>query len=237
MSVRDRAIALVRRAGAPVGSVMRVRTEEPVVVATFDDGPSFRTATVLSALADAGATATFFVLLSRTRRDPGLLDDILGGGHELALHGPDHRRLTTLPPDSLAGRMRDARAELEDLAGRPIHWFRPPYGAQSLRSWRAVKAAGMEPVLWGPTLADWRDAPHDERLRLALSAERGAIILGHDGHADAVDGVDDGPAPTVDHATLLPEVVAGYAARGLRLTSLGTAAANGRLVREARFRS
>lgn len=237
MSLRSRAIALVRRAGAPVGSVMRVRTDEPVVIATFDDGPSFRTAGVLDALAESGATATFFVLLTRTRRDPGLLDDILGAGHEVALHGVDHRRLTTLPPETLHGRMRDARTELEDLAGRPVRWFRPPYGAQSLRSWRAVKAAGMEPVLWGPTLADWRDAPHDERLRLALSAERGGIVLGHDGHADAVDGVDDGPAPGVDHPRLVREVIAGYGERGLRLTSLGEAAAHGRLVREARFRS
>lgn len=237
MSARDRAVAFVRRAGAPVGSVMRVRTEEPIVVATFDDGPSFRTAGVLDALADAGATATFFVLLTRIRREPRLLDDIVAAGHEVALHGVDHRRLTTLPPESLPGRMRDARAELEDFAATRIRWFRPPYGAQSLRSWRAVKAAGMEPVLWGPTLADWRDAPHDERLRLALAAEQGAIILGHDGHADAVDGVDDGPAPELDHRLLLQEVVAGYGAKGLRLTSLGHAAEHGRLVREARFRS
>jgi hypothetical protein len=74
-------------------------------------------------------------------------------------------------------------------------------------------------------------------MRLALAADRGAIILGHDGHADAVDGVDDGPAPRLDHDALLAEVTAGYAARGLRFTSLGEAAANGRLVREARFRS
>jgi len=237
VSARNRAVAFVRRVGGPFGSVMRVRTEEPVVVATFDDGPSFRTAGVLQALADAGATATFFVLLTRTRRDPGLLDDILGAGHEVALHGPDHRRLTTHPPETHARRTRVPRPVVEDLAGRHIRWFRPPYGAQSLRSWRAVKAAGMEPVLWGPTLADWRDAPHDERMRLALAADRGAIILGHDGHADAVDGVDDGPAPRLDHGALLSEVTAGYAARGLRFTSLGEAAAKGRLVREARFRS
>jgi peptidoglycan/xylan/chitin deacetylase (PgdA/CDA1 family) len=237
VSLRRRAIAAVRRAGAPVGSVMRVRTDEPVVVATFDDGPSFRTAGVLTALADAGETATFFVLLTRVRRDPALLADIVAAGHEIALHGPDHRRLTTLPKESLAPRMRDARAELEDRSGRPVRWFRPPYGAQSLRSWRAVKAAGMEPVLWGPTLADWRDAPQEERLRLALSADRGAILLGHDGHADAVDGVDDGPAPDLDHGALLAQVIAGYAERGLRFTSLGRAAEKGRLVREARFRS
>ena len=237
MSARDRAVAFVRRAGAPLGSVMRVRTDAPIVVATFDDGPSFRTPGVLEALADAGAAATFFVLLTRIRREPRLLDDIVAGGHEVALHGLDHRRLTTLPPESLSARMRDSRAELEDVAGTPVRWFRPPYGAQSLRSWRAVKAAGMESVLWGPTLADWRDAPHDERLRLALSADRGAIILGHDGHADAVDGVDDGLAPDLDHRTLLREVLAGYAAKGLRMTSLGRAAEQGRLVREARFRS
>ncbi|GAB3574870.1 hypothetical protein GCM10027406_05540 [Leifsonia lichenia] len=235
-TLRTGAVTAVRRAGAPLGAVMRVRTDAPVAALTFDDGPvDGDTQKILGALGDAGATATFFVLLSRVRRNPALLTEVVAAGHEIALHGLDHRRLTDLPPDSLGSRMRDGRAELEDAAGVPIHWFRPPYGVQNLRVWRATRAAGMTPVLWGPTLADWRTASTEERLRLALRGERGAIILGHDGFADAIDGVDDGPAPVLDKAGLVDAVISGYADKGLRLRSLGEVAASGKLVREARF--
>ncbi|WP_085369087.1 polysaccharide deacetylase family protein [Leifsonia sp. NCR5] len=234
--LRNGAATAVRRVGAPVGSVMRVRTDAPLVALTFDDGPvDGGTQKVLAALGDAGATATFFVLLTRVRRAPALLRDVVAAGHEIALHGPDHRRLTTLPPDSIRSRMRDSRSELEDAAGVPVRWFRPPYGAQNMRIWRATRAAGMTPVLWGPTLADWRTTSTEERLRLAVQGERGAIILGHDGFADAVDGVDDGPAPELDKGRLVSAVAAGYADKGLSLRSLGEVAASGRLVREARF--
>lgn len=236
MSARSRLATAIRRSGGLVaGSVMRVRTDEPVVVLTYDDGPAAATPAVLDALADLDVTATFFVLLTRVRRAPALVTDLRNAGHEVALHGPDHRRLTSLDPAGLVARMRDAKAELEDAAGVRVRWFRPPYGAQSVRSWRAARAAGLEPVLWGPTFADWREAADDERLRLALSGDRGAIVLAHDGHADATDGVDNGPMPDLDRAALVRAVAAGYRERGLRLTSLGGAAVSGRLVREARF--
>lgn len=236
MTATQRVAAIVRRGGGRLaGSVMRVRTEQPVVALTYDDGPTSDTPGVLEALADVGATATFFVLLTRVRLAPGLLADVRDAGHEIALHGPDHRRLTSLDPAALRSRMRDGRAELEDTAGVPVRWFRPPYGAQSLRSWRAARAAGLDPVLWGPTFADWRDAPDDERTRLALAGDRGSIILAHDGHADATDGVQNEPIGPLDRGALLRAVAAGYAERGLALTSLGAAAASGALVREARF--
>jgi peptidoglycan/xylan/chitin deacetylase (PgdA/CDA1 family) len=105
--------------------------ERPVVL-TYDDGPEpGGTDAVLKVLAGHGVTATFFVLLSRTRRYPGLLSEVLAAGHEIGLHGVDHQRLTTLDPAHVAQRTADARHELEDTIGREVRWFRPPYGGQS----------------------------------------------------------------------------------------------------------
>ncbi|QTR04268.1 polysaccharide deacetylase family protein, partial [Saccharothrix algeriensis] len=169
--------------GGVAGSVCAVRTETPHVVLTYDDGPEpGGTGAVLAALADFHATATFFVLLTRARRFPRLLGEIVSAGHEIALHGVDHRRLTQFPGAEVERRTRAGRAELEDLTGRRVAWFRPPYGAQSLRTWRAVVRAGLVPVLWGPTLRDTSDVPQADRVASALRGSRaGAIVLGHDG--------------------------------------------------------
>jgi peptidoglycan/xylan/chitin deacetylase (PgdA/CDA1 family) len=226
-----------RGAGALLGSAVEVRTDAPHVVLTFDDGPEpGGTDRVLTALADAGASATFFVLLTRVRRYPALLDEVVAAGHEVALHGMDHRALPTLPPSEVARLVRDGKAELEDVLGAPVRWFRPPYGRQTMRNWRAVLGAGLLPVLWGPTTWDWKDVSHEERVAKAMTGVApGAIVLAHDGFAGPDDGACDGPPPSVERGELVRSVLDGYAERGLQARSLGAALDRGSLVRETWF--
>jgi peptidoglycan/xylan/chitin deacetylase (PgdA/CDA1 family) len=227
-----------RRHGGFVGSVTAVRTGEPRIVLTYDDGPEpGGTEHVLAALADHGATATFFVLLTRVRRYPGLLAEIAAAGHEIALHGLDHRRLTDFSFAEARRRIRDGKAELEDAVGRPVTWIRPPYGRQTLLTWRGITSSGLDSVMWGPTTLDSIDVPDAQRLASALrGASAGSIVLAHDGHAGPMDGVDDGPAPRVERRELTARVLDGYAQLGLRGCSLRDALRGGTVVKEARFR-
>jgi peptidoglycan/xylan/chitin deacetylase (PgdA/CDA1 family) len=227
-----------RGAGALLGSAVELRTDAPDIVLTFDDGPEpGGTDRVLAALAEGGASATFFVLLTRVRKYPGLLGEVLAAGHEVALHGVDHRALPTLAPDEVVRLVRDGKAELEDAVGREVRWYRPPYGRQTVRNWRAVTAAGMLPVLWGPTTWDWKsDVSDAERVQRSLrEVGRGSIVLAHDGFAGPEDGACDGPPPSLDRGRLITAVLDGYAGQGLRARSLGDALAEGRLVRETWF--
>lgn len=233
----------LRRAGAPLGSVDAVRTREPEIVLTFDDGPDpVGTPAVLDALAAHGATATFFVLLTRARRHPDLVERVCREGHEIGLHGVDHQPLPRFPYAEARARTASAARELEALTGLPVRWFRPPYGAQTPLSWLATRRAGLVPVLWGPTTWDWRDVPQDDRVRKAQEGARaGAVVLGHDAFAGVADGaVDDGQGlrePDVDRFDLVDRVLRAYAARGLRARSLGDTLRHGSLVRSARFRA
>lgn len=209
---------------APIGSVCAVRTSAPEVVLTFDDGPEpGGTDRVLAALAERGATATFFVLVRRAEREPVLLREVRDAGHEIALHGVDHRRLTRLPLDTVRRGLRDGRARLEDLLGQEIRWFRAPYGAQSPAVWREIRGCGIVPVVWGPAARDWLGLPIDRLAGNALRRlERGSVLLAHDGFAGPEDGVDDGPAPAVDRGALVRRVLDGMAERGLTGRSLGS---------------
>lgn len=231
----------LRRAGAPLGSVVAVRTAEPEVVLTFDDGPDpVGTPAVLDALAAHGATATFFVLLTRVRRHPGLVERVLREGHEVGLHGVDHRPLPGFSFSEARARTAAGAAELQALTGTRVRWFRPPYGAQSPGSWLATRRAGLVPVLWGPTTWDWREVGQDERVRKAQEgAGPGSVLLAHDAFADARDGAADYGrglrAPDVDRRELVDRVLTAYAARGWRGRSLGDALQHGRAVRAAHF--
>ena len=233
---RSAARHLWRHVTRPAGSVRAVRTAQPHVVLTYDDGPdTIGTAAVLNALARHRATATFFVLLARARRHRTLLDEIAASGHELALHGIDHRRLTRLPAAEVFRLTRDGRAELEDLTGRQVRWFRPPYGAQRPATWCAVRSAGLMPVVWGPSTFDWEHRPEPELAARALASRAGDIVLAHDGYAGPDDGVDHGPPPPIDRGRLADLMLTGFSERGLTGRSLGDALRYGRAAHWAWF--
>ncbi|MEW2502510.1 polysaccharide deacetylase family protein [Amycolatopsis sp. CA-161197] len=228
-TARRRALALAGPLTRPIGSLIAVRTQAPEVVLTFDDGPEpGGTDRVLSALSDHAATATFFVLVDRARRHRALVREVLAAGHEIGLHGMDHRRLSRLPSATVRTLLASATAQLEDLLGTPIRWFRPPYGAQTPAVWRAARRQGLTSVLWGPCAWDWLDRPPELLAAQALRGlGRGAVLLAHDGHAGPEDGADDGPRPGFDRGDLVRRVLTGLDERGLRGRSLSDALATG----------
>ena len=211
-------------------SVTGVHPPTSATIITYDDGPTPGvTDALLAELAAAEARATFFVLLTRVRRNPGLLAEIIAAGHEVGLHGADHRRLTSLDPGELPSMLRDAKGELEDAAGLPVRWFRPPYGAQNAASWQTTVDAGMTPVMWSIACRDWETLEPEAYLEpLRGRTLRGEVVLLHDGYADACDGVDDGPAPELDRVALTRGVLAEVATQRLTVVTLSEAVAPGR---------
>ncbi len=71
-------------------------------------------------------TATFFVLGWVAQRWPDLIREIRDAGHELASHGFDHRRVTTLTPERFREDVRTSKAIIEDITGEPIIGYRAP---------------------------------------------------------------------------------------------------------------
>ncbi|MGH3794042.1 MAG: polysaccharide deacetylase family protein [Pseudonocardiaceae bacterium] len=212
-----------------VGSLVAVRTRQPHAVLTFDDGPEpGSTDRVLSVLAERRATATFFVLVRRAQRYPALLNEIVAAGHEIGLHGIDHRRLTRVDRDEVRRDLADGHAQLQDLLGARVRWFRPPYGAQTPSVWRSVRRQGLEPVLWGPCAWDWLPRPEAQLAAQALRGlDRGTVLLAHDGFALSQDGAADVPVPRIDRADLVRRITDGMAERGLAGCSLTEALVHG----------
>lgn len=228
----------VRAHSGFVGSVVAVDTTVPKIVLTYDDGPEpGGTEEILKVLDERRISATFFVLLSRARRYPGLLAEVAAAGHEIALHGLDHQRLTGFTFREVARRTKNGRAELEDRIGSRVDWVRPPYGRQTLATWRAVQSAGLTPVMWGATSWDSREASQSDRVHKAMTgASPGAILLSHDGHAGPEDGVDDGPSPSLDRGDLTARILDACADRGLGAWALRESLEHGSALRAAWFK-
>lgn len=203
---------------------------------TFDDGPDARnTGGILDLLAEHDATATFFLLADQAARLPTLVTRIVQEGHEVALHGMDHRRLTRLPRAEVTRSLEEGQRALEELCGRRIRWFRPPSGAQTLSTYFVARRLGMLPVVWSRDAADWYDdAPDLIAARALLSLEPGAIILFHDGLQGDPDDVPD--VTTFDRAAAVRLILAGLDSQGYRAMSVSRLIAHGRPHRTAWFR-
>lgn len=83
-------------------------------------------ARILAMLEEHGVKATFFTLGWIAERYPGVVRDIVAGGHELASHGYGHQRASDLTPDAFSEDIRSAKALLEDLGGTEVKGYRAP---------------------------------------------------------------------------------------------------------------
>ncbi|MEP9402331.1 XrtA system polysaccharide deacetylase [Sphingomonas sp. VNH70] len=81
---------------------------------------------VLNLFAAAGVRATFFTLGWVAARHPALMRRIVAGGHELASHGWDHRRVFTMTEAEFRDDIARARSALEDAGGQAVTGYRAP---------------------------------------------------------------------------------------------------------------
>lgn len=93
---------------------------------TFESRVAAPTLRILDLLARGGDLGTFFILGWIAERYPELVKEIAAAGHEVASHGWDHKRVTTLEPAEFRESIRRSKAVLEDLSGAPVLGFRAP---------------------------------------------------------------------------------------------------------------
>ena len=161
------------------GTLVGVRTTEPVAALTFDDGPDPETTPrLLDLLARHGAKATFFLVGKRAAKHPGLVARLAAEGHAIGNHSWDHPALSRLPAAAVAEQLRRAAAAIGDARPRLM---RPPYGDQSLASHLAARRLGLTVVAWTVVGADWADDDGPAiAARLLAGLHPGAILLLHD---------------------------------------------------------
>jgi polysaccharide deacetylase family protein (PEP-CTERM system associated) len=84
------------------------------------------TRAVLELLAEHRRQATFFILGWVAEREPALVREIAGHGHEIAAHGYSHALPTQLTSAEFRDDVLRARKILEDIAGQPVVGYRAP---------------------------------------------------------------------------------------------------------------
>jgi len=119
-------------------NAMTVDVEDYFQVSAFEsvlkpsDWPSIplrveeNTHRLLDVFAEHNAKSTFFTLGWVAQRCPTLIKRIVEEGHELASHGLNHRRATTMTRDEFIDDVKISKAILEDAGGVAVKGYRAP---------------------------------------------------------------------------------------------------------------
>jgi peptidoglycan/xylan/chitin deacetylase (PgdA/CDA1 family) len=150
---------------------------------TFDDGPHAQgTPRILEALAQRGATATFFLVGEQVARNPGLAREIVAAGHRVGLHCDRHRNMLRLAPWQVEADIDRAQERIEAATGVEIELYRPPYGIFNLASLLRARRSGWRPLLWTQWGRDWqaRATPASIATLATKGVGPGSVVLLHD---------------------------------------------------------
>jgi|SRR5580704_713568 peptidoglycan/xylan/chitin deacetylase (PgdA/CDA1 family) len=183
---------------------------------TFDDGPHPQgTPAVLEILARERVSATFFLVGEQLLRNPGLGREIVGAGHEIALHCHRHRNLLRLPPWEVREDIARAQEIIERDCGRSPKLYRPPYGVLNAAALRIARERGWRTLLWSHWGRDWdaRATPSSIAERVTAGAGDGSVLLLHD--ADDYSS----PGSWRRMVAALPQVLETLSERGLQPTA------------------
>jgi peptidoglycan/xylan/chitin deacetylase (PgdA/CDA1 family) len=142
---------------------------------------------VLSALADHGVAATFFLQGRWAEAHPDTARRIAADGHLVGNHSHAHARLPQLSAGGLATDIRHAEDAIRRHAGvDPRPWFRCPFGAgaDDARLIARIRALGYREVGWDVSSDDWEPSrsPEDVTRTVVdrtIAHGDGAVVLHH----------------------------------------------------------
>ena len=176
------------------GEAMRAPQRAGELALTFDDGPNPAwTPKLLDVLAEHEVHATFFMLGSRAAANAPLVRRVDEAGHLIGNHSWSHPNLARTAAKKVREELTRTKNALEEITGKQLKYFRPPFGARRPVVFRIARELGMTVVLWNAMTSDWSQTSGDriagdlmKKIDSLNRRGRAANIVLHDGgHREA----------------------------------------------------
>jgi peptidoglycan/xylan/chitin deacetylase (PgdA/CDA1 family) len=170
---------------------------------TFDDGPNPAwTPRLLDLLAEHNVHATFFLIGRFAKVERELARRIADTGHLIGNHTWSHPDLSRLPDSNVLDELTRTNDLLAEITGKPMIYFRPPFGARRPYVLKLARQLGLVPVTWNAMTTDWNEPSADKISKnlvgkIETNQRRGYAtnIVLHDGGSRG-QGADRGPSIT-----------------------------------------
>ena len=153
------------------GQTLLAGADPNEIALTFDDGPNVGyTEALLELLSVHQVRATFFLVGGYVRQFPATARAVAEAGHQIGNHTMTHPSLLWESPERVREQLAGCSATIEDITGKAVKFFRPPFGSRRPDVLRIARHLGLTPVMWNITAHDWDAA---QVLPLAAKIQRG----------------------------------------------------------------
>jgi peptidoglycan/xylan/chitin deacetylase (PgdA/CDA1 family) len=182
------------RSGFHITAICKGDPSGNEVTLTFDDGPvEGNTGKVLEILKKNEIYATFFCIGQRMHQHPELLRQIDEQGHLIGNHSYTHHFFFDLfSKKRMAAELEQTNKEAEQITGKKISFFRPPYGVTTPVLAKVIRTANFKTIGWSVRSLDTVIRDHAKLAeRVAGSVKPGDIVLLHDTSDVTVSGLQE----------------------------------------------
>lgn len=130
---------------------------------TFDDGPNPAwTPRLLDILAEHNVHATFFMVGKFAKAESALARRVADAGHLVGNHTWSHPDLSRTRAANVLDELTRTSDILADITGKPVRYFRPPFGARRPYVLKLARQLGLIPVTWNAMTRDWKVSSADK---------------------------------------------------------------------------
>ena len=174
--------------------IYSVKTEEKKVALSFDAAwGNDDTQTILDILAKYDVKVTFFMTGGWVEKYPEDVKSIAAAGHDLGNHSENHKQMSKLSYDECVEEIMDVHNKVEELTGKSMCLFRPPYGDYNDNLIKSAEQCGYYTIQWSVDSLDWKDYGADNIVNTVIkhkNLQNGSIILMHNGAKCTKDALE-----------------------------------------------
>jgi peptidoglycan/xylan/chitin deacetylase (PgdA/CDA1 family) len=115
---------------------------------------------------------------------------LTAAGHEVAVHGWEHRCMLLRGPRATGNDLTRTRDLIVAATGQMPRWYRPPYGVLSASALGAARRLGLTPVLWTNWGRDWERRATSRSVLSTVTRDLagGGTVLLHDSDCTSAPG-------------------------------------------------
>ena len=189
--------------------VYSVETEKKQVAISFDAAwGADKTQGIMDILEEYEVGGTFFLVGFWVDKYGDLVKEIDERGFEIGTHSNTHPDMTKLSADAMEKELTTCVDMIENITGKNVELFRPPYGAYNDTLIKTSEKLGLIPIQWSVDSLDWKGISAQEiTTRVINNVKNGSIILCHNNSDHILDA--------------LPMILDRLTAQGYTVTSVG----------------
>lgn len=171
--------------------VYAVQTEQQKVAISFDAAwGADKTQGIMDILKEYNCNATFFLVGFWTDKYPELVKKISDDGFEIGTHSNTHPDMTKLSRENAKLELTSSIKLIEDITGKKVELFRPPYGAYNNMLIEVSEECGVIPIQWDVDSLDWKGISAENITnRIINNVKNGSIILCHNNSDHILDAL------------------------------------------------